>query len=301
MSTQKPVAFLIVKDYLAHIADCPDFIDEYEYLKPLFKEQNVDLVLVDWQDARVNLSQFQFLIPKCVWNYMNCAQEFEAFLRRMILEKIPLKNSAQTVLWNMRKTYLLDLKQKGLEVGELEIIPQITSLSAEILESKISHWKQKFGSTMVAKPSIGGGAKDTQRFSTKEALGQLPLFQKILLEADLVLQPFHSEIAQLGEFSYFFFGGQFAHAIHKVPKSGDYRAHQRFGAVNLTDHPTEDEIAQAKRFLAATPDPLRYARVDCFKREGKLILVELELIEPYLYFERTTEQSAKLLVKSLLA
>lgn len=57
-----------------------------------------------------------------------------------------------------------------------------------------------------------------------------------------------------------------------------------------------DIIAQAKEVLDAVPydDRLLYARVDGVIRDGEFLLMELEVIEPYLFLEFGTNAGAKL-------
>ena len=47
--------------------------------------------------------------------------------------------------------------------------------------------------------------------------------------------------------------------------------------------PPADIVAQAHTALAAAPSIGLYGRVDGIVRDGRLILMELELIEPYLH------------------
>jgi len=42
-------------------------------------------------------------------------------------------------------------------------------------------------------------------------------------------------------------------------------------------------IADAERVIAAAPSVPLYARVDGVERDGRLVLMELELIEPHLF------------------
>ena len=48
--------------------------------------------------------------------------------------------------------------------------------------------------------------------------------------------------------------------------------------------PSRKLIVDAERVLAAVPGNPLYARVDGVDRDGRLALMELELIEPHLFF-----------------
>ncbi len=90
-----------------------------------------------------------------------------------------------------------------------------------------------------------------------------------------------------------FFEGSFSHAWLSVPRDGDFRSHNQFGDHVESSDPPSGVIHTARdvlRTAATTQDidvaQLLYARVDGIVREGALILMELELIEPFLGLER---------------
>ena len=300
----KKIAFLISDSYQDVLDQCPEFLDEFKLLQPLFTEHGVSLVKANWRNPAVHWESYDLVIPKGCWDYTENPKEFAVFLEKMNALTVPSQNPVSVVKWNMRKTYLRDLKQRGFAVGELAIVDQGAAnekaLTEEILLTAI---KKEFGrlpEQLVVKPSISAGANDTVRIQPSEITAHLPLFESILKRADLILQPFFPEIADDGEYSYFFFGGVFSHAILKRPFKGDFRAHQLFGAQNLRYDASADEIAQALRFVNAASAPCAYARVDGFKRNGILHLIELELIEPYLYFEHAPPHSPKKFVQAVL-
>jgi hypothetical protein len=102
-----------------------------------------------------------------------------------------------------------------------------------------------------------------------------------------LIQPYLPAVAEEGEYSFLFFGGEFSHCAQKVPARGDYRVQSRFGAKEHVYAPSSDELALARRVLAAANTELLYARVDMVRGlDGALAVMELELIEPYLYPEQ---------------
>ena len=207
-----------------------------------------------------------------------------------------MMNTAETLMWNMRKTYLVDLQRKGLPVGDLTVIPRGSALAP-------AEWSSIYADSefVVVKPSISAGGNNTARCAPSELAGHEPLLRTILAESDLILQPYFPEIAESGEFSYFFFGGRFSHAIQKLPKRGDYRAHQLYGGTNHGIQPEPREIAQAWSYVEGSGFDCAYARVDAFKRAGQLRLVELELIEPHLYFENADPKAGERFARAALS
>jgi hypothetical protein len=86
-----------------------------------------------------------------------------------------------------------------------------------------------------------------------------------------------------GEWSLLFLGGRFSHAVCKRPAAADYRVQWEFGGTAETGTPPHTLIADAEHVLAAVPGRPLYARVDGVERGGRLVLIELELIEPHLF------------------
>jgi len=97
-----------------------------------------------------------------------------------------------------------------------------------------------------------------------------------------MVQPFTPEVVEPGEWSIVFLGGRFSHAVLKRPAAGD-RVQWEFGGSATAMAAPDTLLADAEAMMAAVPgDPL-YARVDGVERDGRLILMELELIEPHLF------------------
>jgi glutathione synthase/RimK-type ligase-like ATP-grasp enzyme len=96
-------------------------------------------------------------------------------------------------------------------------------------------------------------------------------------------QPFLPQIAD-GEISLIYFNKQFSHALLKVPKAGEFRVQEEFGGAIIALKPDEKLLAVGDKIISAVSDDLLYARVDLVPYENDFALMELELIEPALYF-----------------
>ena len=76
-----------------------------------------------------------------------------------------------------------------------------------------------------------------------------------------------------------------SHALIKRAKSGDYRIQSAYGGKEEAIKPSDKDLRQAKNVVDILPDgaPL-YARIDMVRSSsGELLLMEAELVEPYLY------------------
>ncbi|MGY8690993.1 MAG: hypothetical protein ACKVHP_25045 [Verrucomicrobiales bacterium] len=101
----------------------------------------------------------------------------------------------------------------------------------------------------------------------------------------MMLQPFIPDVIATGEHSLFYFGGQFSHCVLKTPTTGDFRVQEEHGGLIETAVPAKDLLAAGQRVIDAIGTSLLYARVDLVRMpDGAPALMEVELIEPSLYF-----------------
>ena len=111
-----------------------------------------------------------------------------------------------------------------------------------------------------------------------------------------MVQPFIAEVRDPGEWSIIFFGGRFSHAVLKQPAEGDYRVQWEFGGAAVIKAPPSRLLADAQAVMVAVPGNPLYARVDGVERDGRLMLMELELIEPHLFLGWDADATARLAV-----
>ena len=110
------------------------------------------------------------------------------------------------------------------------------------------------------------------------------LLEKSLVNHQLMVQPFVQAVVDEGEYSLFYFAGVLSHSILKTPKSGDFRVQEEHGGQLNSITPCNELLAAAKKALQTIPEKLLYARIDLVKHENKFKVMEIELIEPSLYF-----------------
>jgi hypothetical protein len=277
---RKTAAFLVPSSS-EWFTKVPWKVDQFQFFKQMLEKHGFDLVQAAWTDASMDWKQYSLILPLQCIDYPLYPDQFKLFLNKVKNFSIRMINDVDIILWNMCKTYLIDLKNLKLNTPNLILIPKKSPLDL----SKISQFST---STFVAKPSIGLGALGTVRFEGHEIARFENQFKEILQSSDLIIEPFFPEIAVSGEYSFVFFNSRFSHAVLKKPMQGDFRAHPLYGATISPYTPLPEEIEQASQFVAAVKaikSECHYARVDLFRKEGKLCLMELELIEPYLFLE----------------
>jgi glutathione synthase/RimK-type ligase-like ATP-grasp enzyme len=140
------------------------------------------------------------------------------------------------------------------------------------------------GERVVVKPAVGAGARGARRSWSDDPRLAEHLHQ-LVARVDMLVQPYVETIATFGESSLLYFHGELSHAVRKLPGTGDYRIHEHLGGSTQPHDPSQAELDVADRALAqvATTSPLTYARVDLVQLPDGPAVMELELIEPFLF------------------
>lgn len=295
----KKVAILVSGNMLPDHANPRDDVFELEEqigkLRPAFAEHGIGLDIVDWRESPDKAVEYEAMLPLLVWDYFeeNEDEFFSAMAK--VCQKTDLYNPFDVLKWNSNKSYLEKLGEQGAS-----IIPSIRVDG--VTESVIQRALEEFGGDkIVIKPTIGGGAWRQvlyERGSVFPDKDDLP-------PSGALLQPFLKSVATEGEYSFLYFGGGFSHALIKRPKDGDYRVQSIYGGREEAYSPSSIERSQARAILDVLDFTPLYARVDFLRADdGRLLLIELELIEPYLYLpfadgEGADNKGAQKLAKAL--
>ena len=209
------------------------------------------------------------MIVGTTWDYWDHHDAFLETLKR-IETSTRLFNSAALVQWNSHKGYLRSLEAKGARLIPTLWVDQVDAASAA------DAFTQLGSEDLVFKRQVGAGADGQYRLSPTRALPDMP--------HPMMVQPFLSRIQEEGEFSFIFIDGRFSHALLKTAKSGDYRIQSTYGGQETPITPDQADLADAEAVLKFLDETPLYARVDMLRGgDGRLLLMELELIEPYLY------------------
>src|SRR5690606_33538254 len=98
-----------------------------------------------------------------------------------------------------------------------------------------------------------------------------------------------------GELSVIALRGEVTHAVRKRGAPGDFRIHDDYGGTVAAVPPGDDVIGLVGRALAAIPGDAFYARVDVVRGlDGQLCIMELELVEPELFFGYSEDGTARM-------
>lgn len=275
------------------LVTCEAFANLYEddlLLVAALAEIEVDSTPAVWSDAHIDWTSFDALVIRSPWDYFKRSVEFRAWLDARSAEGTLLCNSREILDWNFDKGYLQDLIRAGVAtVPTICIAPNdTTALSTIPALARARNWTD-----LVVKPTIGGGGFGCLRFPLDDFPHHAAAITTTLQDRGVLVQPFLPEIQTAGELSLLFFDNVFSHAVCKRPKPGDYRVQFQFGGTNESVPVSPDLIAQAARCIAAAPAPTTYARVDGVIKDGRFLLMELEIFEPLMFLSRDPEAPAR--------
>ncbi|RYU77983.1 ATP-grasp domain-containing protein [Hymenobacter persicinus] len=267
---------LVTCQSLAQYA-APTVDDEDALLTRYLHQQGHRVTAEIWTDPAVDWLAYEVVVLKSPWDYFDRVQEFYAWLDRIEALGVRLLNPVARVRWNADKKYLADMEQAGARIVPTRWLSRGAQFEPAELFADLGTDR------LIVKPAVSGGAKNTFALSRAEAEAARPQIEALLQEEDFLAQPFLPQIQTQGEWSLLYFGGEFSHCVLKTPKSGDFRVqHYLGGHIEPVTAPAHLRATADQLVARFAPDCL-YARVDGVEVNGELLLMELELIEPFLY------------------
>jgi glutathione synthase/RimK-type ligase-like ATP-grasp enzyme len=209
------------------------------------------------------------VVIRSTWDYSTRLAEFLAWAAA-----VPrLANPYPVVAYSADKAYLGDLARRGhaivpttfVDVGEEPAFPD---------------------GDVVVKPRVGAGARDAARYGRAQRAGAAAHVARLHAQGrGALVQPYVESVDEVGELAVVFIDGEFSHAMVKgallnvaeEARTWQYRQ-SRVAAAAIEP----DALAAARAVLAHLPG-LLYARVDLVRFAGAWAVMELELVEPFLF------------------
>jgi hypothetical protein len=225
-----------------------------------------------WGDPDVDWSESPVTLLRAAWDSHLNPAGFVAWLDRLGSQSF-LLNTISLVQWNFDKQYLVELREKGKNV-----VP--TALLTSASEAAVAQALQQIPATeIVAKPRFGADAYGVTRLPPRpEAIAAH--FKRFGANGGLLIQPFIPGVELERERSLVFIGGRFSHALYRNPfGSGPTRQ-----TPDNVHAPTAEELIYCHDLFGCLPR-LAYARVDLLPFPGRPALMELEIIDPSLFFK----------------
>ena len=275
-------AILTIKD-LSHF-ECYDHL-----LINSMKKYGWDCKLVPWDILNISWNDFDLAIIRSTWDYQDRIKEFLKVLHNIHTSNCVLQNSLDLVKWNIDKSYLLELSKK-----DIEIIPSffLKNYDEQNIQKYFSYFSNE---KLIIKPTISANADDTHILTKQGFSNSTSFLSNLFSKRGFIVQPFIKNIKEEGEFSLIFFGEHYSHTLLKTPKKSDFRVQEEHGGIlRLIENPEKKLLKIAETIIGSLPFNNLYARVDLVRSKDTFLLMEVELIEPSLYFNLAPEASATL-------
>lgn len=269
-----------------------------EYVKNVLKEDQLILDAlkklklkakkVAWSDPSFDWSTTKYALFRTTWDYAEKFTEFSDWLMK-VSTMTKLINSYDLIVWNLDKHYMIDLKERGVNIVKTYFIQHGDKRSLRDLHNELG-----WGKTVI-KPVVSAAAKDTYLLNPENLDEYEDTYKKLVKEESMMLQPFQNSVVDKGEISLMMINGEYTHAVLKIAKKGDFRVQDDFGGTIHEYTPTTNELSLAEACVKACDTMPLYARVDMINdNDGNPAISELELVEPEMWF-RKHEKSADLL------
>ncbi len=253
-------------------------LDEDNYIKNSLEKLDLKVGRLAWDDKDFDWTTTKYILFRTTWDYFDRIDEFSKWLNK-VSRQTKLLNSEKIIRWNIDKHYLQDIKLKGTHIIPTIYIEKNSNTTLKTLHKNIN-WNNT-----ILKPCISGGARHTYKLNLNNLKDHETIFQKLISNEAMMLQPFQNSIAEKGEISLVIINGKFTHAVLKKAKKDDFRVQGDWGGTVHCYTPTSQEVIFAEKAIKACIESPIYARVDITKdNNDKLAIVELELIEPELWF-----------------
>jgi len=248
------------------------------------EQLEIDLVFANWNDKSIAWESFDAAVIRSAWDYVPVRDEFLQFAKN-VETRTKLFNSFDVMRWNTDKKYLSNLENKGVP-----IIP--TKFASNIDEAMPAvSWAFGIAEAIAIKPTVGAGARLAGKATTEaEAIE----FVQRILEAKrtVIIQPYISSVDDEGEKAIIVINGEISHVAKKVPALTKGGHGDAAGQLEITS-----EIRDIVKTISNAVnewDDLLFARVDVVRMGEKLVLMELELTEPWLFMQFRPEAGVNL-------
>lgn len=253
------------------------YVYDYMLIEPMSKYGWI-AEEVSWRNESVNWDDYDVVIVRSTWDYQDAPDAFMKTMQSIDNSSAVLENSLATLEWNINKAYLKDIEEQGVR-----IVPTrwFETFDGGGIADVVRSWECE---EFILKPLVSANADHTYRLTLASFQEQASILGKVFEQRPFMLQPFIHSIVTEGEYSLFYFAGEYSHSILKKPKQNDFRVQEEHGGELELVEPAKVLKELAQTTLKTLPDDPLYARLDFIRTEEGFAVMEVELIEPSLYF-----------------
>lgn len=238
----------------------------------------LDVAPLAWDDPDADWSVPRLTLLRSTWNYPQHAEAFLNWAVR-VASSSALWNPLPVVRWNVHKGYLLDLERAGVPVAPTELVRRGDRRSLRAILSDRG-WRD-----VVVKPAVSAASYRTMRVGPDDLEAGEAHFRDLVAERDTLVQRYLPSVEDHGERALVSVDGKLTHAVRKSPR---FHGEDESVSDAVPISPAERDLA-TRAVAAVDGDPL-YARIDVAPGpDGSPVVMELELIEPSLFFPQGPE------------
>ena len=235
------------------------------------------VVPVVWTETNSQQALCDLLIIRSCWDYhLHC----EDFLRWVaeIGAHTPVLNPPAMLCWNTDKRYLEELQDTGFPIPHTMVLERGSAVDLRAI-MRLHGFE-----AVVVKPAISASAYGTFLVPHNKPSAFNARVGQLLQERVMLLQEFIPEVRTRGEWSLIFLGESFSHALRRLPRKGDFRVQSELGGSSEPMPPPAEALELATRLVKEFARQSLYCRVDLLEAARGWLVVELELIDPELFF-----------------
>ncbi|HEX7167025.1 MAG TPA: hypothetical protein VF230_08600 [Acidimicrobiales bacterium] len=265
-------------------AESTELYSDGEHLLPALARAGFEVDVVGWRST-VDWGEYDGVLVRNTWDYIDDREAFVAWARS-VAAATRLANPADVLEWNTDKRYLAELERAGVPC-----IPTLWIESGGRLDAPPS-WNR-----FVVKPAVSAGGRSSASYTSDGAAAAAAHVDAIVRAGGVAMvQPHVESVDRVGELGIYVIGGAVTHAVRKggILRTGAPAVDDFSLAQEQPSEPAEvtpELAAFARAVVAAVPgggDRLLYARVDTVAGDGgETLLLELELVEPFLFLEHS--------------
>jgi glutathione synthase/RimK-type ligase-like ATP-grasp enzyme len=260
----------------ATAADQPEITASDRLYAEALQRRGIGVAAAPWDGPRAAFDGAAAVVIRSTWGYYRTPDAFRDWTETMA-GATRLLNPIALVRWNLRKDYIGKLAAAGVRVPHSRFVACAAAAIDEVFAE--TGWQRA-----VVKPMTGASGYSVELVARE---GVVDAVSRLAAEAHaggVLVQEFLPEIED-GELSLIYFDGIFSHAVRKRPPRGEFRVNSRFGATYSAETPSREVREQGAAVLHALPELALYARVDGVVRDGRLIVIEVEVLEPGLFLD----------------
>lgn len=242
---------------------------------------------VVWDDPKSDWDRWDVVLIRSCWDYHLKVDRFRDWLDRMAAGRLVI-NRPDLVRWNLHKGYLLDVARAGGRIPPTRVIARGESGTLHDHLQRAGWWQA------VIKPAISATGHNTRLVRGVPSEDDERVFREDISAGDVLAQEYVPQVREHGEWSLVFFDGRYSHAALKRAAPGEFRVHIEWGGTVESATPPAALVAQAQALMDALALDATYGRVDGTTVGEDLVVMELEVIEPELFFDRDPMAAARL-------